>query len=151
MPHRSRGHRRWTARATTPWPAALAVLVGAALGWVVWTRRTERRALSADPWATPVPTRTSPPAASLGLAATTPTSGPAEPAAADGPHGPGSAAPRPDGSAPEGFDIKGNIASRLYHPSDSPYYGRTRAGVWFADEASAEAAGFRRWDHKRRG
>jgi hypothetical protein len=30
----------------------------------------------------------------------------------------------------------------LYHTPDSPFYGRTKAEVWFASEAAAEAAGF---------
>ncbi len=43
---------------------------------------------------------------------------------------------------PEGFPIKGNDDSKLYHNEDSPFYSRTKAGVWFADDAAAEAAGF---------
>ena len=30
----------------------------------------------------------------------------------------------------------------LYHGTDSPFYGRTKAEVWFVTEAAAEAAGF---------
>lgn len=66
-----------------------------------------------------------------------------------GPYGPGSAAANEDGSGPEGWTIKGNAGSMLYHPEDSPYFGRTKAEVWFRDEESARAAGFDRWDHKR--
>jgi hypothetical protein len=129
----------------------VAVLFGGALAWAVWTRRAETRALSADPWATPTPLTPVPPADAPAPAATGPAE-PAEPAGTpDEPFGAGSAASRPDGSAPEGFDIKGNANSKLYHPSDSPYYRRTKAQVWFRDEVSAQAAGFRRWDHKRRG
>ena len=43
---------------------------------------------------------------------------------------------------PEGFPVKGNDGSKLYHNEDSPFYGRTKAEVWFADDAAAEAAGF---------
>jgi len=43
---------------------------------------------------------------------------------------------------PEGFPVKGNDDSKLYHNEDSPFYGRTKAEVWFADDAAAEAAGF---------
>ncbi|MEE1651917.1 50S ribosomal protein L4 [Brachybacterium sp. J144] len=66
------------------------------------------------------------------------------PAAAveEGPHGAGSAAPLADGSAPEGFDIKGNQGSMKFHTPDSPWYGRTKAEVWFATEEAAKAAGF---------
>jgi len=68
----------------------------------------------------------------------------AAPAAAvdDAPYGAGSAAPVADGSAPEGFAIKGNQDSMKFHTEDSPWYGRTKAEVWFATEEAAKAAGF---------
>ena len=67
----------------------------------------------------------------------------AAPAASeDAPFGEGSAAPLADGSAPEGFDIKGNQGSMKFHTPDSPWYGRTKAEVWFATEEAAKAAGF---------
>ncbi len=43
---------------------------------------------------------------------------------------------------PEGFPVKGNDDSKLYHNEDSPFYGRTKAEVWFKDDDAAEAAGF---------
>ena len=43
---------------------------------------------------------------------------------------------------PDGFPIKGNDDSKLYHTPDSPFYERTKAEVWFASEEAAEAAGF---------
>jgi large subunit ribosomal protein L4 len=62
---------------------------------------------------------------------------------APAPHGPGSHAPLDDVSvAPEGFPIKGNEDSKLYHVPGSAFYDRTVAEVWFATEADAEAAGF---------
>ena len=54
----------------------------------------------------------------------------------------GSAAPIADGSAPAGFDIKGNENSMKYHTTESPWYDQTEAEVWFKTEADAEAAGF---------
>jgi large subunit ribosomal protein L22 len=54
----------------------------------------------------------------------------------------GSVMPLADGSAPEGYTIKGNADSMLYHTPESPYYGRTVAEVWFDTVDSAEAAGF---------
>ena len=63
-------------------------------------------------------------------------------ATADGPQGPGSHAPLDDGSAPVGFEIKGNAQSNLYHVPGSRYYKTTIAEVWFATEDAAEAAGF---------
>ena len=67
---------------------------------------------------------------------------PAADAPAEAPYGEGSAAPQADGSAPEGFAIKGNAGSKKFHTVDSPWYDRTKAEVWFATEEAAEAAGF---------
>jgi large subunit ribosomal protein L22 len=58
------------------------------------------------------------------------------------PYGDGSAAPLEDGAMPEGFAIKGNAQSMLYHVEGSRYYKATKAEVWFASEEAAEAAGF---------
>ena len=58
------------------------------------------------------------------------------------PHGPGSHAPLEDGEMPEGYPIKGNAQSMLYHEPDSRYYKATKAEVWFDTVESAEAAGF---------
>ena len=63
--------------------------------------------------------------------------------ATDQPYGEGSAAPAADGSGPEGFTVKGNASSMIYHDETSPAYEETRAEVWFASAAHAEAAGFR--------
>ena len=63
-----------------------------------------------------------------------------------GPHGPGSATPGPGGSGPEGWTVKGNEDSMLYHSPESSAYDVTVAEVWFRDVATAEAAGFNRWD-----
>lgn len=71
---------------------------------------------------------------------------PAEPAghlAVDQPYGEGSAAPAADGSGPEGFTVKGDASSMIYHDETSPAYEETIAEVWFLSPAHAEAAGFR--------
>lgn len=60
----------------------------------------------------------------------------------DGPYGAGSHAPLDDDTEPEGFPIKGNDGSKLYHEPGTRFYGTTKAEVWFASEAAAEAAGF---------
>ena len=65
-----------------------------------------------------------------------------EDSSADGPYGPGSAAPLEDGSAPEGFTVKGNVDSMMYHTTESRWYEQTVAEAWFVDAAAAEAAGF---------
>jgi large subunit ribosomal protein L22 len=54
----------------------------------------------------------------------------------------GSAAPETDGSAPDGFEIKGNADSMLYHVPGSRYYNQTVAEVYFDTAENAEAAGF---------
>lgn len=61
----------------------------------------------------------------------------------DAPYGEGSHAPLADASqAPDGFPVKGNADSMLYHVPESRFYTNTVAEVWFADAATAEAAGF---------
>jgi large subunit ribosomal protein L4 len=65
-----------------------------------------------------------------------------EPAAEEAPFGPGSHLPLEDGSQPDGFPIKGNADSMLYHVPGSSFYERTVAEVWFADADAAEQAGF---------
>ena len=68
---------------------------------------------------------------------------PADAEAADEhPYGPESHAPLADGSQPEGFPVKGNADSMLYHVPGSSFYARTVAEVWFATAEAAEAAGF---------
>ncbi|WP_102145325.1 hypothetical protein [Mycobacterium hubeiense] len=48
--------------------------------------------------------------------------------------------------APEGYTVKGNEDSMLYHTPESPSYAQTIAEIWFKDVESAERAGFNRWD-----
>lgn len=68
------------------------------------------------------------------------------PTAPSDPHGPGSARPNADGAGPQGWTVKANEESKLYHSPESPSFGVTRAEVWFRDAETAEAAGFNRWD-----
>ncbi len=60
------------------------------------------------------------------------------------PYGDGSHAPWEDDKReqPEGYPIKGNVDSMLYHRPDSRNYGATGAEVWFDTADSAETAGF---------
>ena len=44
--------------------------------------------------------------------------------------------------APEGYEIKGNASSMLYHVPGSAFYNRTIPEYWFASAEDAEAAGF---------
>lgn len=68
----------------------------------------------------------------------------------EGKFGKGSADPGEDGSGPEGWTIKGNEDSNLFHTQESPYFGRTKAEIWFESEEAARGAGFVRWDEKDR-
>lgn len=45
-------------------------------------------------------------------------------------------------SAPEGFIIKGNAASKKYHVPGSTWYEQTEAEYWFESVEAAKAAGF---------
>jgi large subunit ribosomal protein L17 len=75
--------------------------------------------------------------------AETPAEETAAPAAlVDGGFGDDSAAPLEDGSAPEGFDIKGNKDSMKFHQPGGQWYDATVAEVWFRTAEAAEAAGF---------
>lgn len=56
----------------------------------------------------------------------------------------GAVASLEDGSAPEGYTVKGNADSGLYHEPGGRWYDTTVAEFWFADAAAAEAAGFRK-------
>ena len=57
-------------------------------------------------------------------------------------YGPDSALALEDGSAPEGFDIKGNTNSMKFHRPEGQWYEQTVAEVWFRTAEAAEAAGF---------
>jgi large subunit ribosomal protein L22 len=54
----------------------------------------------------------------------------------------GAAWPNEDGSAPEGYTVKGNADSGYYHPEGTRFFNQTDAEFWFRDAADAEAAGF---------
>ena len=49
-----------------------------------------------------------------------------------------------DNAQPEGYEIKGNADSMLYHLPGTPFYDRTIAEIWFDTAENAEAAGFQR-------
>lgn len=67
-----------------------------------------------------------------------------------GRYGEGSADAVAHQGPPDGFTIKGNAQSMLFHTPESPYYGRTKAEVWFRTEADAERAGFTKYTRKPR-
>jgi len=64
------------------------------------------------------------------------------------PYGAGSIRVTARSVAPVGYTIKGDKDTGRYFTLDSPEYQAIEAEVWFADDASAEKAGFLRWDAK---
>jgi large subunit ribosomal protein L22 len=54
----------------------------------------------------------------------------------------GAHAPLADDAMPEGFEIKGNENSMLYHLPGTSFYNRTVAEIWFDTAENAEAAGY---------
>ncbi|WP_448222747.1 sunset domain-containing protein [Gordonia iterans] len=46
--------------------------------------------------------------------------------------------------APDGYPIKGDADTGLYHVPDDPWFGDVIAAVWLASEPAARAAGFKR-------
>ena len=64
------------------------------------------------------------------------------------PYGSGSIRVTARSVAPAGYTIKGDKDTGRYFTLGSPDYEAIEAEVWFADEPSAEKAGFLRWDAK---
>ena len=56
---------------------------------------------------------------------------------------PGAVAGKGARDCPEGFPIKGNASSQIYHPPDRASYSQTIPEFCFASVADAEAAGYR--------
>lgn len=121
-------------------PLVIALLVGVAIGWLIWGwRRTsmswadfERATAAAAPDEQKPADRArvepEPVATVVGESQ---------------PFGHGSHGPLSDRSMPDGYPIKGNVDSMLYHRPDSRSYQATTAEVWFDTADRAEAAGFR--------
>jgi large subunit ribosomal protein L17 len=111
------------------------------------TKRTEATDRATDDAATEVTTHATIPEPQDQSSRTPYVDGPEAPGGepqdtTDGGYGPGSAAPNEDGSAPAGFDIKGNADSMKYHEPDGQWYDQTQAEVYFRTAEDAEKAGF---------
>jgi large subunit ribosomal protein L17 len=98
-----------------------------------------RRVAASQSAATPA---TEAPAAAAPAEATAPAEVEESSSTEDAPYGEGSHAPLADGGQPDGFPVKGNDDSKLYHLPGTSHYDRTVAEVWFASADAAEAAGF---------
>ena len=148
-------------------PLILTFLVGLGLGWLLWRWRSEK--VTYSDWETSestTTTRATAPsvagaAAGVGAARVAAKSGATAPAgvatlvgdtdtddaellvgAEQHPYGEGSHAPLADRSAPDGYTIKGNVDSMLYHRPDSRNYRATIAEVWFDTADRSQTAGF---------
>jgi large subunit ribosomal protein L4 len=119
--------------------AALDTLVGRFQGGAVETR-TEAAPVEKPAKAAPAekPAKADKPAKAAKVAE--PASDEAATAAVDLPKG--AAAALEDGSAPEGYTVKGTAESGLYHEPDGQWYEQTVAEFWFKTAKAAEKAGF---------
>jgi uncharacterized membrane protein ArfC len=141
---------------TNHWLLALSFVMGLILTLALTIRRVEREvpvhtpatAPAAPATETEAPT-TKLPSGAAAAAATAKIPSQAEttkiPVAQPNPYGAHSARAAADGSGPEGWLVKGNEDSMLYHTPDSPHYKQTIAEVWFKDEESAAEGGFTSW------
>ncbi len=50
----------------------------------------------------------------------------------------------PDGTMPDGYPVKANSQSMIFHVPTGRFYGRTKPERCYATEAAAEADGYRR-------
>jgi large subunit ribosomal protein L17 len=105
------------------------------------TNEADRARRVAASQATTTPA-TEAPAAAAPAEQTAPAEVEESPSTEDAPYGEGSHAPLADGGQPDGFPVKGNDDSKLYHLPGTSHYDRTVAEVWFASADAAEAAGF---------
>ena len=109
----------------------LAVLSGA--GFAVYTAVNRRN----EPVLTPVPPQP--------LAASPPAPAPEAPAAAPATEVPSAVWVAPvDGAAPEGYPVKVNVKSGIYHLPGGRFYDRGAADRCYASAEDAEADGYRR-------
>lgn len=110
------------------------------------TNEADRARRVAASQATTTPATETPATEAPAAAAPAEQTAPAEveesPSTEDAPYGEGSHAPLADGGQPDGYPVKGNDDSKLYHLPGTSHYDRTVAEVWFASADAAEAAGF---------
>jgi len=116
------------------WLMAVAFLLGLVLTLFLLIRRVKREV--------PEYATLAAGAGAAGAAATTTKMA----AVTEEPYGAGSVRVAAGADAPSGYEVKGNEDSMLYHAIESPSYKQTIAEIWFRDEPTAEAAGFKRWD-----
>ena len=134
----------------------LALLSGAGFaGWSAWQRRSEAVGPAGTPvWppfepATAAPAAAAPPApaAFAAMPVDEPSDEPVDPddGSADASHAHAHRWVAPvDGQCPEGYPIKANDNSKIFHVPGGRFYERTIPERCYADAADAEADGYRR-------
>ena len=127
---------------------ALPVLVGLAIGAVVVWSRLRRHE---DPWRDELDEDRDLVAVPVAVGAGAVAVGAGAVAVGASPSGQGPVPAGQGSSGPAGRAIKAKESSGLYHTPASPSWERMHADAWFESEADAEAAGFKRWDWRRRG
>lgn len=120
----------------------LALLGGASyIGWSAWQRRNEVVGTTGTPvWPPFEPATEAAPASSGGGVAETIADGTAD---ASHSHPPRWVEPV-DGRCPDGYPIKANDSSKIFHVPGGRFYERTHPERCYADAADAEADGYRR-------
>jgi hypothetical protein len=118
----------------------LALLGGAGYaGWTVWQRQQAATAAAAPEWP---PLDSSEPAAPAGFAAIPTDDSPATDAVETASEGPTWVEPL-DGECPDGYPVKANQNSGIYHVPGGRFYDRTVPERCYARADDAEADGYR--------
>lgn len=130
----------------------LALLGGAGYAvWTAWQHQQGQEPAAAPEWPPVDPPDAAPTPAAAGCA-TVPSDGPAVDAPADGPATAEPLAssgdrrwvdPLDEGACPEGYPIKANDNSGIYHVPGGRFYERTGAERCYARAEDAEADGYR--------
>jgi hypothetical protein len=125
----------------------LGLLGGAGFGaWAAWQRRTEPTGAPTEPVWPPFDPATASPAPAPAFVALPPD----EPVDPDDGSADASHAHRPTwvapvgGQCPDGYQIKANDNSKIFHVPGGRFYERTVPERCYADAADAEADGYRR-------
>ena len=115
------------------------------VGWSAWQRRRETVGVAGTPVWPPFDPPTSSPDAPPAAAPAAFTEIPIDNGVADASHAQSTRwVPPVDGQCPDGYPIKANDNSGIFHVPGGRFYDRTVAERCYADAADAEADGYRR-------
>lgn len=124
----------------------LALLSGAGFaGWSAWQRRSEAVGPAGTPVWPPFEPTTADPAPAAFAAMPVDQSVDPDDGSADASHAHAARwVPPVDGQCPDGYPIKANDNSKIFHVPGGRFYARTVPERCYADAADAEADGYRR-------